>query len=366
MMNAMVRFFRFSAAVTLWTLSVPAGAEELRNETWRGREVLRLTGLVEEGTAGRFAAALGQIKPFPHGLPVVLLDSPGGNVGEAFAMSRLMDLHPVHTVVPNGARCASACASIVFIAGTYRTVEPFGALGQHSCSVAGTPDQACNEELAQHALEHGVSHGSVAAFVTYVLPKDILWFSREDADGWGLTRYPEEQASGFEKSEPRAIKMITGKMPPAQSAWRIDFREDGYKAFVRTVSDAERELQLNLFCIESLRGRLFLSMEINGPSAIVSRAVLGLRVETDRFAWDDSEPFIWQADDQVSEVITEVPKSHIVGILSEVDRLKVMLAMTEGYEPIFAQTYLASSGKVLRFAANNCTSGHFTPGPPVQ
>src|SRR5688572_6067959 len=129
---------RFPATLTaVLCLTFPVKAEILSTDTWRGKEVLRLTGPIEEGTAERFAGVLPRIAPLPHGMPILLLDSPGGSVAEAMAMSRLLDLHPFHTVVPDGARCASACASILFVAGTYRTVEPFGALGQHSCSVNG-------------------------------------------------------------------------------------------------------------------------------------------------------------------------------------------------------------------------------------
>lgn len=320
---------------------------------------MRLTGPIVDGTADRFAALISAVPPFPHGVPVLLLDSPGGSVAEALEMSHLLDTHPFHTVVPDGARCASACASILFVAGAYRTVKPFGAIGQHSCSSNGKQDDLCNEVLAQHAVAHGVSHGSIAAFVTYVSPEEILWFSREDADGWGLTRYPGEEESGFQKSEPRVIKMLTGRMPPAQAAWRVDFREDGYRAFLRPASDAERELQLNIFCNENLKGRLFLSMEIHGPAAVVSEAILNLRVEADGFSWNDPSPVVWQADALISEVITEVPSDHIIPILSTDDALSFRIEMKKPYTPIVATTHLGSSGKVLRFAANHCASGTY-------
>jgi hypothetical protein len=351
----------------LFSVTLPAEAETLTVDTWRGREVLRLTGLIEEGTAERFAGVVGKIDPFPHGVPVLLLDSPGGSVGEALAVSGVLDLHPFHTVVPNGAKCASACASILFVAGTYRTVEPFGLLGQHSCSRNGTSDELCNEILAQHAVRHGVSHGSIAAFVTHVPPEKILWFSREDADGWGLTRYPGEEQSGFEKSEPRVIKMLTGQMPPAQAAWRIDFREDGFRAFLRPASDAERELQLNLFCNEDIKGHLFMSMEIHGPVAVVADAIQVVEVKGDIFKWNDSKPVVWQADDVVSEVITEVPREHLIPILTKVDELSFNVHMREPYKPIVARTYLSRSRQVLRFAANNCARGNYDGiRPPLQ
>lgn len=290
----------------------------------------------------------------PYGLPVLLLDSPGGLVDEAMLISSIMDLVPVHTVVPEGARCASACASIIFIAGKARTVEDGGLLGQHSCARGGIPDDACNEKLSKHAVAHGVSHGSVKAFVTYVPPESVLWFSREDAEGWGLTKYPGEDLSGFEKSEPRVIKLLTGTVPPAQSAWRINFREDGFEAFVRTASDFEREMQLNVFCSEQLPGKLFLGMEVNGPAKTVQDAVTGLVIETDVASWEDSSPLIHQKDELITEIVTEIPSSHLKAFLTKTNKLTLGVALRQPYEPMIAQTWLNQSRKVLLFAANNC------------
>jgi len=328
-------------------------------ETWRGKEVLRLTGSIDQGTAAKLEAAIGQVAPAAHGLPILLLDSPGGSVVEALAMSRMMDEHLFHTVVPDGASCASACTSILFIAGSYRTVEPFGLLGQHSCSNGGTPDQACNDALAKHAVAHGVPYGGVAAFVTYTPPDDILNFTRQEADGWGLTRYPGERESGYRRSDPLAIQLYFGAKSPAQAAWRLDFREDGFRAFLRPAADDERELQLNLFCEEILRGRLFLSMEIHGPANAISESILSFQAQTDGFVWEDPAPIVWQMDPGVSEVITEIPRARITPFLTQADQLAITIRLRHPFDAIRAETSLSSSREVLRFAANNCPSGTF-------
>jgi hypothetical protein len=346
-----------AAGMLLTAFSAAADAAVFTTETWRGHQVLRMTGRIDPGSAKRLVEAAERVAPLPHGLPVLLLDSPGGSVDEAMEISSFLQRHPFHTVVPDGALCASACASIVFIAGRNRTVEPFGLLGQHSCSVGGSPDQACNDEIAEHAFKNGVSHGSVAAFVTYVQPDEIMWFTREDADGWGLTRYPREAENGFEKSEPRVIRMLTGRFPEAQAAWRIDFFEDGYRAFLRPYTDHIREMQLNVFCRESTPGRLFLSMEINGASEVVSSASRGVRVATDRFAWADRSPLIRQMDDLVTEVIAEIPQERIIPFLRDADELEFRVDLRPPYEPMVAKTFLYTSRDALLFAANNCASG---------
>ena len=141
-------------------------AAEVTVEEWKGHSVLKLTGEIDTGTFKQLDAQSANIMPLSYGLPVLLLDSPGGRVDEAMKISDLLDRKPFHTVVPDGAKCASSCASIIFIAGKARTVEESGLLGQHSCSRDGVPDYACNEKLSAHAVEHGVSYGSPRRAIT--------------------------------------------------------------------------------------------------------------------------------------------------------------------------------------------------------
>lgn len=336
-----------------------AHAGSISIEHWRGRDVLRLSGPIDAGLADELHAKEELAELWPHGARVLLLDSPGGSVAEAFRISAILDKSPFHTVVPNQAKCASACASIIFIAGKFRTVEPFGAFGQHSCSRNGIQDRECNEVLSNNALAHGVSHGSVAAFLTYASPKDMVWFSREDTDGWGISRYPGEKASGFEKSEPRVLQIITGKKPSAQSAWRLDFMNNGYRAFLRPAADDERELQMNVFCFEPLPGRLFLSMEINGAAETVTNAILNVEVATEAFEWKIGSPLIMQSDPQVASVVVEVPQPKIKAFLTKSDSLKFTIDLRQPYDPIIATTYLAGSRKNLTFAANNCATAEY-------
>lgn len=337
----------------------PAWADIISLEEWRGHSVLRMSGPIGTGLAKQLTERLPEADVWAHGARILLLDSPGGDVDEALKVSQVLDEFSVHTVVPNGGRCASACGSIIFVAGHYRTVEAFGMIGQHSCSVGGVQDDECNEEIAMHAVANGISHGSIAAFVTYVSPDEILWFSREDVDGWGISRYPGEEAGGFEKSEPRVIQMLTGAPPPAQSAWRLDFFGDGFRAFLRPSSDAERELQLNIFCYESLPGRLFISMEIHGPRESIENALIEVQVLSENYGWKFSDPWILQEDQHVASVVVEVPRDFIIPFLTEMDQLIFNIDYRDPFQPMKATTYLAASRKNLVFAANHCSTADY-------
>lgn len=102
-----------------------------------------------------------------------------------------MDKEKVTTIIPPGARCASACAQIIFVSGAHRVVLDGGRLGIHSCSTGeGAKFPLCNEKIAQNAIAHGVAHGSVMAFMQNAGPAEMIWFDDKDADCWGLTAWP--------------------------------------------------------------------------------------------------------------------------------------------------------------------------------
>lgn len=356
-----------SVALVMLSVSVITGgavddvsAADVFPTRWRGNNVLRLSGEIDAGTLQKLKDQAEAAEIWAHGLPILLLDSPGGSVSEALEISNFLDSKPFHTVVPAAARCASACASIVFVAGAMRTVEQLGQLGQHSCSIAGVASQECNELLSYHAVEHGVSFGSIGSFVTNVPPDEILWFTREDADGWGLTRYPGVDESGFEKSEPRVFNQLTGETPPGQQAWRLDFRGDGFEAFFRPISDEEPELELNLFCLENMKGRLFLSMQITGPVEQVKPAVQRVSVEGRKLRWLDDAPVIWQKDDFITEIVTEIPPDLIREFLMKIDEMIFRVSVRSPYEEISVHSKLMNSRKNLIFAANNCAKGNYS------
>jgi hypothetical protein len=329
-------------------------AMELRQTAWRGRPALLLQGEIERGDAGKLSQRLRGLQFWPHSAFVLLLDGPGGSVGEALLISRLLDGYVAHTVVPKGAKCASACASIVFIAGKYRTIEEGGLLGQHSCSTRGVKDQQCNDLLSKNAFLHGVSYGSVAAFVTYVAPDDIRWFDRSNGDCHGLTRYPFERESGFEKSEPCVTRGITGRNEKPQSAWRIDFKGDGYRAFQRTTDDSKRNMELNLFCYEAKPGSLFLSMDIQGPDQKIRGAVAGVSLSALPLAYPDLVYQLVDTGQGYTQVIAEIPRKDVRTFLETTNELIFTARLKQPYVDMTATTYISNSRKALMFVANNC------------
>lgn len=339
------------------TVCTAANSMDVLQTTWRGRSALLLQGPVERGDADKIEEGLRGILTWQHGATVVLLNSPGGLVGEALKVSKVFDRYPVHTVIPQGAKCASACASIIFIAGRYRTIEGDGLFGQHSCSIDGRKDQGCNRIISEHAFEHGVSYGSVAAFVTYIPPKDISWMSRSEADCFGLTRYPFERESGFEKSEPCVIEAIGGLSQGAQSAWRVDFKADGYRAFQRTIQDNKRELELSLFCMEAKRGSLFLSMDIEGPDNVIRQAVVGASLAVEPLNYPSMKFDLVNTNEGYTQLVVEIPPRDVATFLQKPNKLVFTARVRKPFTDMVATTYMSNSRKALLFAANNCIRG---------
>lgn len=322
---------------------------------WRNHSVIRASGEIIKGDSLKFKQVIKVQKRLPHGFSVILLDSPGGSVNEALIMSKLIDQYPIHMVVPHNGSCVSACASILFIAGSLRTIEKGGKFGQHSCSVSGVPDEKCNELIANHAVLNGVSHGSVKAFLNYVKPNEIRWLSRRNVDCWGISRYAFASESGFERFvEPCFMHMLQGKWPQAQSAWRIDFHKDGYKAFLRPAVDHDRRLQLNLFCNALKPGNLYLSIDVQGDANSVRAAIIRADLYAKPIIYKNVRYYVEQEDPEFSNVIIKIPQNDVLKFLSKSNELIFNLKLKPPYERIMARTFLSKSRKALIFAANNC------------
>ncbi|HKT91288.1 MAG TPA: lysozyme inhibitor LprI family protein [Paraburkholderia sp.] len=142
-------------------------------------------GKIQSGDAEKFRAAAKLADRDGEGLVPLVLDSPGGNVEAAFRVVDAMDQVRVYTAVPDGAKCASACASILFASGERRSVMGTGQLGFHSCyRRAGSTyaaDSLCNEIIAANAMQRGVSHAGINRFVEQYGATDMAWVGRNIA-----------------------------------------------------------------------------------------------------------------------------------------------------------------------------------------
>lgn len=139
-------------------------------------------GRIQDGDAEKFLALAKMADRDDEGLVTLVLNSPGGNVEAAFRVVDAMDKVRVYTTVPDNARCASACASILFASGERRSVLGTGMLGFHSCyrreGRTYADDSLCNEIIAANAMQRGITHAGINRFVKQYGARDMAWVGR--------------------------------------------------------------------------------------------------------------------------------------------------------------------------------------------
>lgn len=151
--------------------------------------ILLAEGAIDPGAAGRFAA---EIEARGEYVKVVALNSPGGAVEDAIAMSKLIREKKLTTQVAAKALCASSCP-IMFAGGVVRTAEKDAVIGVHqvfngsrerpSPEEAMSAAQATTARIARHLDEMGVGAGVwLKALETppdrlyYLTPKEMTEF----------------------------------------------------------------------------------------------------------------------------------------------------------------------------------------------
>lgn len=189
-MRAVVAVF---LAAVLAVAAFPAAAMTFKLGTTKdGLRVVVASGDIGRGDARRLVRALEQAGRDRHGVKRLYLDSPGGVVVEAMKMAEVMDEVGVATIVRKGALCASACASVLFVSGKYRTVEAGGMLAIHSCydAVSGRAASECNAAISAHADAAGVSGLTMMVLQEAAGNDAVLVFDAENAACFGLTLKP--------------------------------------------------------------------------------------------------------------------------------------------------------------------------------
>jgi hypothetical protein len=165
---------------------------------------LLATGAIQPGTADVFAAEVAKRSSY---VKTVVLHSPGGSVGDALAMGRLIRKHGFATEVER--LCASSCP-LVFAGGTERRAGEKAAIGVHqvfsvtaSSARAGNPmesGQRVSAECQRYLHEMGVDPQVwMHAMET---PKERLYYFKADE----LLTLKLATAHGRARSKPAATE----------------------------------------------------------------------------------------------------------------------------------------------------------------
>lgn len=354
-MRTSLQYLLISISVLL-SLPTVVHAMELYKGKFHGREALYAVGPIEFGDADKYKTLMSAIPAQPDGSKLVILNSPGGYVTEAFKIANTNSRYRVHTHIPQNAICASACASILFLSGDYRTMHAEAKFGQHSCSNNGVANQACNDELAEYAYSRGVEYGSVASFVTFAPPEDMAWLNKYAVDCNGLSKYPFSDEVGFQiKPSPCIFNIVRGEFPKSQSKWRIELHKDGYRAFVRPVNDVTANGEIGLFCNENVSGTLFLDVLLKEPAH-----ALRTRIEKTNLLYGDGRKKVSvyfrvePAYFGYSKLTLKAPRNLTMELLTKSKFIGAEINMVGSNQPILLFAPTSSSKKALIFAANHC------------
>jgi hypothetical protein len=137
-------------------------------------------------TAEDASAFRSKIAPYAKG--VVAFDSLGGSLGSGLEIGRTIRLRNFATWVPDGMRCASACA-LAWLGGTPRYMGKHALIGFHAAYRMGSDGPAetgkGNAMMGKYLSDLGLSYSAVA-YISSASPDSMTWMTKDDADRLGI------------------------------------------------------------------------------------------------------------------------------------------------------------------------------------
>jgi hypothetical protein len=146
-----------------------------------GQPLVNLKGEIVLGDAKRFLALTSRLAN-----PVVLLESPGGSVGEALQIGRIIRARGFQTVVRKGKICASMCG-VLWLSGTRRLLEPGARVGFHSAFDQQSHEVSgrANAIIGSYLTLLGLSFDAIG-YVATATPRQMQWMDAAKARSLGI------------------------------------------------------------------------------------------------------------------------------------------------------------------------------------
>jgi hypothetical protein len=178
-------WFRLSAAiVACLAAALPSDAAEIHRFTGREGTVITVEGALASSDGQKFAEAASGVER-----AMVVFSSDGGNLLAGLRIGQFVRLHEMRTLVPDGKRCASACA-LAWLGGVERLMQPSALIGFHA---------AYTREAGGETRESGAGNALVGAYlnrlglsddaILYIErahPEQITWLSERNAKRVGI------------------------------------------------------------------------------------------------------------------------------------------------------------------------------------
>jgi membrane-bound ClpP family serine protease len=113
---------------------------------------------------------------------IVLLNSPGGAIGTAIEIGKIIKQRGFKTAVPDFERCLSACA-LIWLAGKERLVGGSASIGFHSTRPALTSFETSyrGNAAVEGYLAYALNRPELTAYVNKASPRSMTWLTIADA-----------------------------------------------------------------------------------------------------------------------------------------------------------------------------------------
>lgn len=143
--------------------------------------IVVVQGTLDPADGERFFAKIAALSS-----AVVRFQSNGGSVVTGIQIGEMIRLKDFHTVVPAGARCASACA-LAWLGGSHRFMGPGARIGLHAASdpKSGRVTGVGNALLGAYLNRVGLPYSAVV-YIAQAAPDSVTWLSFADARRLGI------------------------------------------------------------------------------------------------------------------------------------------------------------------------------------
>lgn len=172
------------SALLLFADISPGSAAKASRGSDRDQVILVISGVIGPGAYREFRRAVSRAKP-----DFILLDGPGGILGEALLIGQEIRRRGLSTLVAANGQCASACA-VVFLSGRTKYVGRNAAVGLHAASDRrGRANAQATTIMSDYLASVGVPR-NIRRRMAATSPSDIRWLTRAEQKALKFRSYP--------------------------------------------------------------------------------------------------------------------------------------------------------------------------------
>jgi hypothetical protein len=178
---------------------------------------------------------------------LIVFNSDGGNLLAGLRIGQLIRIRQFATLVPDSARCASACA-IAWLGGTKRFMQSTALIGFHAAFLIEngivTETGAGNALVGAYLSRLGLSDAAIL-YIEKAHPDQINWLTKKDAAEVGIevAILPSLQSRSAPRQpapedQPRRVPRASPSTPPPLDQIATTFAEDYFAHWSETNTNA--------------------------------------------------------------------------------------------------------------------------------